>query len=79
LILQAIDYYVKLLHNLDKICAFSLEPDLEAVLEFVIQFQKSRPDLVARAHLQVRYFNLTHQYHAALCFQIPIYHFVFLF
>ncbi|AEC06164.1 MAK10 homologue [Arabidopsis thaliana] len=50
---KAIDYYVKLLHNLDKICAFSLEPDLEAVLEFVIQFQKSRPDLVARAHLQL--------------------------
>ncbi|OAP10411.1 MAK10 [Arabidopsis thaliana] len=50
---KAIDYYVKLLHNLDQICAFSLEPDLEAVLEFVIKFQKSRPDLVARAHLQL--------------------------
>ncbi|CAL9222720.1 unnamed protein product [Arabidopsis halleri] len=50
---KAIDYYVKLLHNLDQICVFSLEPDLEAVLQFVIQFQKSRPDLVARAHLQL--------------------------
>ncbi|XP_010495945.1 PREDICTED: N-alpha-acetyltransferase 35, NatC auxiliary subunit-like [Camelina sativa] len=50
---KAIDYYVKLLHNLDQICAFSLEPDLDVVLQFVIQFQKSRPDLVARAHLQL--------------------------
>ncbi|KAG7583668.1 alpha-acetyltransferase 35 NatC auxiliary subunit [Arabidopsis suecica] len=50
---KAIDYYVKLLHNLDQICVFSLEPDLEAVLQFVIQFQKSSPDLVARAHLQL--------------------------
>ncbi|XP_010413855.1 PREDICTED: N-alpha-acetyltransferase 35, NatC auxiliary subunit-like isoform X3 [Camelina sativa] len=50
---KAIDYYVKLLHNLDQICVFSLEPDLDVVLQFVIQFQKSRPDLVARAHLQL--------------------------
>ncbi|KAF2614168.1 hypothetical protein F2Q70_00011860 [Brassica cretica] len=50
---SAIDYYVKLLHNLDQICAFKLEPDLDAVLQFVVQFQKSRPDLVARAHLQL--------------------------
>lgn len=78
LIFQAIDYYVKLLHNLDQICVFSLEPDLEAVLQFVIKFQKSSPDLVARAHLQVPYYTLTHQYLAALCFQIPIHHFLFL-
>ncbi|CAN8270746.1 unnamed protein product [Cochlearia groenlandica] len=50
---KAIEYFVKLLHNLDQICAFSLEPDLDAVLQFVTQFQKSRPDLVARAHLQL--------------------------
>lgn len=50
---KAIDYYVKLLHNLDQICAFKLEPDLDAVLQFVVQFQKTRPDLVARAHLQL--------------------------
>ncbi|KAL1226434.1 hypothetical protein V5N11_018849 [Cardamine amara subsp. amara] len=50
---KAIDYYVKLLHNLDQICVFPLEPDLDAVLQFVIRFQKSRPDLVARAHLQL--------------------------
>ncbi|EOA29969.1 hypothetical protein CARUB_v10013072mg [Capsella rubella] len=50
---KAIDYYVKLLHNLDQICVFSLEPDLDHVLQFVIQFQNSRPDLVARAHLQL--------------------------
>ncbi|CAL9222727.1 unnamed protein product [Arabidopsis halleri] len=50
---KAIDYYVKLLHNLDQICVFPLEPDLDAVLLFVTRFQKSRPDLVARAHLQL--------------------------
>ncbi|CAH2052191.1 unnamed protein product [Thlaspi arvense] len=50
---KALDYFVKLLHNLDQICAFSLEPDLDSVLQFVIQFQKSRPDLVSRAHLQL--------------------------
>ncbi|XP_024016458.1 N-alpha-acetyltransferase 35, NatC auxiliary subunit isoform X2 [Eutrema salsugineum] len=50
---KALGYYVKLLHNLDEICGFSLEPDLDFVLQFVIQFQKSRPDLVSRAHLQL--------------------------
>uniref|UniRef100_A0A1J3GRG8 N-alpha-acetyltransferase 35, NatC auxiliary subunit n=1 Tax=Noccaea caerulescens TaxID=107243 RepID=A0A1J3GRG8_NOCCA len=50
---KAIDYFVKLLHNLDQICAFSLQPDLDFVLQFVIQFHKSRPDLVSRAHLQL--------------------------
>ena len=63
---------MKLLHNLDQICAFKLEPDLDAVLQFVVQFQKSRPDLVARAHLQVLIYNLIHRCLAALCFRLPI-------
>ncbi|XP_010557611.1 PREDICTED: N-alpha-acetyltransferase 35, NatC auxiliary subunit [Tarenaya hassleriana] len=50
---KALEYFVKLLHNLDQICSFSLEPDLDAVLRFVVQFQKSEPDLVSRAHLQL--------------------------
>lgn len=50
---QAIEYFSKLLHHLDIICSYSLEPLLEGVLQFVVQFQKSQPDLVARAHLQV--------------------------
>lgn len=67
---------MKLLHNLDQICVFSLEPDLDVVLQFVIKFQKSRPDLVARSHLQVPYYNLIHLYLAALYFPIPIHHFI---
>lgn len=50
---QAIEYFEKLLHDLDVICSFSLDPLLESVLHFVVQFQKSQPDLVARSHLQV--------------------------
>lgn len=50
---KAIEYFVKLLHDLDIICSYSLDPSLEGVLQFVVQFQKSRPDLVARAHLQL--------------------------
>jgi hypothetical protein len=53
---QAIEYFVKLLHDLDIICSYSLDPSLEGVLQFVVQFQKSRPDLVARAHLQVDFY-----------------------
>lgn len=50
---RAVEYFVKLLHDLDVICSYSLDPSLEGVLCFVVQFQKSKPDLVARAHLQV--------------------------
>ncbi|KAH9653347.1 MAK10 [Citrus sinensis] len=50
---RAVEYFVKLLHDLDVICSYSLDPSLEGVLRFVVQFQKSKPDLVARAHLQV--------------------------
>lgn len=52
-ILQAVEYFMKLLRDIDIICSCSLVPSLESVLRFVVQFQKSQPDLVARAHLQV--------------------------
>ncbi|KAJ4709062.1 N-alpha-acetyltransferase 35 NatC auxiliary subunit [Melia azedarach] len=50
---KAVEYFVKLLHDLDAICSYPLDPSLEGVLRFVVQFQKSKPDLVARAHLQL--------------------------
>ncbi|EEF30428.1 N-alpha-acetyltransferase 35, NatC auxiliary subunit [Ricinus communis] len=50
---KAIEYFEKLLHDLDYICSYSLDPSLEVLLRFVVQFQKSQPDLVARAHLQL--------------------------
>lgn len=31
-----------------------MDPLVENILWFVVQFQKSQPDLVARSHLQVR-------------------------
>ncbi|XP_050374336.1 uncharacterized protein LOC126791852 [Argentina anserina] len=49
---KTIEYFMKLLHDLDVICSYLLEPSLESVLHFVVEFQKSLPDLVARAHLQ---------------------------
>ncbi|KAL6963413.1 hypothetical protein U1Q18_044233, partial [Sarracenia purpurea var. burkii] len=49
---KAIEYFQKLLHDLDIICSFSLDPLLEGALRFVVEFQKFQPDLVARAHLQ---------------------------
>ncbi|KAL6635301.1 hypothetical protein ACP70R_027972 [Stipagrostis hirtigluma subsp. patula] len=49
---DAIRYFEKLLHDLDVICASSLDPVLENVLHFIVQFQKSIPDLVPRAFLQ---------------------------
>ncbi|CAA6669967.1 unnamed protein product [Spirodela intermedia] len=51
--IEAIKYFKKLLHDLDAICSFPLDPSLEGVLHFVVQFQKSQPDLIARAHLQL--------------------------
>ncbi|XP_031382866.1 N-alpha-acetyltransferase 35, NatC auxiliary subunit isoform X1 [Punica granatum] len=49
---EAIEYFLKLLQDLDIISSCSLENSLDCVLHFVVQFQKSQPDLVARAHLQ---------------------------
>ncbi|WVZ10325.1 hypothetical protein V8G54_014855 [Vigna mungo] len=50
---QALEYFMKLLQDLDAICSCTLAPSLEAALLFVVKFQKSKPDLVARAHLQL--------------------------
>ncbi|XP_068333975.1 uncharacterized protein [Pyrus communis] len=49
---KAVEYFIKLLRDLDVICSYPLDPSLESVLHFVVEFQKSQPDLVARAHLQ---------------------------
>ncbi|KAL3824525.1 hypothetical protein ACJIZ3_020554 [Penstemon smallii] len=49
---KAISYFQKLLHDLEIICSYSLDPVLENVLRFVVVFQKFQPDLVARAHIQ---------------------------
>ncbi|KAK8487748.1 hypothetical protein V6N12_031803 [Hibiscus sabdariffa] len=48
---KAVQYFVKLLHDLDVICSYPLDPHLESLLRFVVQFQISQPDLVARSHL----------------------------
>ncbi|PON77085.1 NatC N(alpha)-terminal acetyltransferase, Mak10 subunit [Parasponia andersonii] len=50
---EAVKYFMRLLHDLDVLCSYSLDSSLESVLHFVVQFQKSQPDLVARAHLQL--------------------------
>ncbi|KAH9616629.1 hypothetical protein KSS87_020230 [Heliosperma pusillum] len=50
--LKALDYFKKLLHDLDIICSFPLDPSLENVLHFIVELQKRQPDLVARAFLQ---------------------------
>ncbi|MED6205139.1 hypothetical protein PIB30_015261 [Stylosanthes scabra] len=50
---KALDYFVKLLQDLDHICSYTLDASLEATLLFVVNFQKSQPDLVSRAHLQI--------------------------
>ncbi|OAY66784.1 N-alpha-acetyltransferase 35, NatC auxiliary subunit [Ananas comosus] len=51
--IDAVSYFEKLLHYLDTICSFSLDPALESVLHFIVKFQLSQPPLVARAHLQL--------------------------
>ncbi|CAJ1944642.1 unnamed protein product [Sphenostylis stenocarpa] len=50
---KALEYFMKLLQDLDVICSYTLAPSLESALLFVVKFQKSQPDLVARAHLQL--------------------------
>ncbi|KAL5729638.1 hypothetical protein ACHQM5_002562 [Ranunculus cassubicifolius] len=50
---KAMEYFQKLLHDLDIMCSFSLDPSLEGILRFVVRFQKLQPDLVARSHLQL--------------------------
>ncbi|KAL9255140.1 N-alpha-acetyltransferase 35, NatC auxiliary subunit-like protein [Drosera capensis] len=50
---EALEYFVKLLYDLDTVCSFPLDLSLENILCLIVQFQKSQPDLVARAHLQL--------------------------
>ncbi|XP_047949241.1 N-alpha-acetyltransferase 35, NatC auxiliary subunit [Salvia hispanica] len=50
---KAVDYFRKLLHDLDVICSYSLDPVFEGALRFVVDVQKFQPDLVARAHMQL--------------------------
>lgn len=50
---QALEYFRKLLQDLDIVCSCSLDPSLEDAVLFVVKFQKSQPDLVSRALLQV--------------------------
>jgi hypothetical protein len=50
---QTLLYFEKLLQDLDHICSLPAILGLEELLQFVIDFQKSQPDLFARARLQV--------------------------
>ncbi|XP_071724415.1 uncharacterized protein [Rutidosis leptorrhynchoides] len=50
---KAVEYFEKLLHDLDVICAHPLGSSFEGALRFIIEFQKLQPDLVARSHLQL--------------------------
>nr|XP_043622884.1 N-alpha-acetyltransferase 35, NatC auxiliary subunit [Erigeron canadensis] len=49
---KAVEYFKKLLHDLDVVCANPVESSYEGSLQFVVEFQKLLPDLVARSHLQ---------------------------
>ncbi|KAL4571448.1 hypothetical protein LXL04_018208 [Taraxacum kok-saghyz] len=50
---RAIEYFQKLLHDLDIVCSHPVDPLHEGALRFVVEFQKLQPDLVARSHLQL--------------------------
>ncbi|PIM99375.1 Glucose-repressible protein [Handroanthus impetiginosus] len=50
---KAVNYFQKLLHDLEIICSYSLDPVYENALRFVVDFQKFQPDLVARAYIQL--------------------------
>ncbi|XP_057768011.1 uncharacterized protein LOC130988236 isoform X2 [Salvia miltiorrhiza] len=50
---KAVNYFQKLLRDLDVICSYSLDPVFEGALRFVVDVQKFQPDLVARAHIQL--------------------------
>ncbi|XP_073150285.1 uncharacterized protein [Henckelia pumila] len=50
---EAVNYFQKLLHDLDILCSYTLDPVFEGALRFVVDFQKFQPDLVARAHIQL--------------------------
>ncbi|KAH9304167.1 hypothetical protein KI387_008571, partial [Taxus chinensis] len=50
---MTIKYFEKLLGDLDQICLVPLNPSMEEVLQFAVDFQKLQPDLVARSRLQL--------------------------
>ncbi|GFP96306.1 N-alpha-acetyltransferase 35 natc auxiliary subunit [Phtheirospermum japonicum] len=50
---QAVNYFQKLLHDLEIVCSYSLDPVLEDALRLVVDFQKFQPDLVSRAYIQL--------------------------
>ncbi|KZV30084.1 N-alpha-acetyltransferase 35, NatC auxiliary subunit-like [Dorcoceras hygrometricum] len=50
---KAVNYFQKLLHDLEIICCCPLDPVFEDALRFVVDFQKLQPDLIARAHIQL--------------------------
>ncbi|KAL2649468.1 hypothetical protein R1flu_017596 [Riccia fluitans] len=51
---ETLNYFEQLLNDLNRICSLSSELDLEDLLQYIVDFQKSQPDLVARARLQLR-------------------------
>ncbi|CAM6083048.1 unnamed protein product [Calypogeia fissa] len=51
--IEALNYFEQLLNDLHRICSLSSDLELEELFQYVVDFQKSRPDLVARAHLQL--------------------------
>lgn len=50
---KAVEYFQKLLHDLDVVCSLPVDSSFEGALRFVVAFQKLQPDLVARSHLQL--------------------------
>ncbi|KAL3622966.1 hypothetical protein CASFOL_031782 [Castilleja foliolosa] len=50
---KAVNYFQKLLHDLEIVCSYSFDPVLEDVLRLVVDFQKFQPDLVSRAYIQL--------------------------
>ncbi|KAJ7553971.1 hypothetical protein O6H91_06G120600 [Diphasiastrum complanatum] len=50
---EVLAYFEHLLNDLHHICSVPLDLGLEPLLHFLVDFQKSHPDLVARARLQL--------------------------
>ncbi|OIT29657.1 hypothetical protein A4A49_17649 [Nicotiana attenuata] len=69
---KAVEYFQKLLHELEIICSYNLDPVFEGVLRFVVEFQKFQPELVARAHLQAGAYKKCTKYVGVLANVLPI-------
>lgn len=52
---QTLAYFEKLVQDLDRICCLPMTLGLEEIMQFVVDYQKLKPDLFARARLQVFY------------------------